>query len=226
MKENKKNIIFTLLIIVVGCVAMAITDSLIKPSYLIKSLIKIIFFLVIPLLYILKSKIVNLKQLLLPSRKSFWTALILGITIFIIILVAYFITRNFYDYSSITQILTANSGIKNQNFVFVAIYISFCNSLLEEFFFRGFAFFTLRKLLNRKRSYIISAVFFAIYHVAIMTGWFSPLLFILAIIGLVIGGCIFNFIDEKQENIFSSWMVHIFANFAINTIGFILFGII
>ena len=31
-------------------------------------------------------------------------------------------------------------GVNAGNFVFVALYISIVNSLLEEFFFRGFAF--------------------------------------------------------------------------------------
>jgi hypothetical protein len=37
---------------------------------------------------------------------------------------------------------------------------------------------------------------------------------------------IFNILNEKSENIYASWLSHMFANFAINTIGFILFGII
>ena len=35
-----------------------------------------------------------------------------------------------------------------------------------------------------------------------------------------------NILNEKCENIYMSWLVHMFANFAINTVGCILFGII
>lgn len=56
-----------------------------------------------------------------------------------------------------------------------------------------------------------------------MKGWFSIYLYIITLIGLFIGGLIFNYLNEKNENIYSSWLVHMFANFAINTIGFILF---
>lgn len=225
MKKNK-NLILTILIIILGCVVMAITDAIIKPPYFIKSIIKIVFFLVIPLLFILKSKVIHLKKMIIPVRKNLLTSLTLGISIYIIILVGYFLTKNFYDYSSITGLLTSNSSITGNNFIFVATYISFCNSLLEEFFFRGFAFFVIKKYLGRKLAYILSSISFAIYHIAIMTGWFSIILFILIMIGLVIGGCIFNYLDDKNENICNSWMTHMFANFAINTIGFILFGII
>lgn len=225
MKKDK-NLIITLLIIILGCIVMAITDSIIKPPYFIKSIIKIVFFLVIPLLFILKSKVIHLKKMIIPVRKNLRTALALGISIYILILVGYLLTKNFYDYSSITNLLTSNSGITGNNFIFVSTYISICNSLLEEFFFRGFAFFVFKKYLGRKLAYLLSSISFAIYHIAIMTGWFSIILFILIMIALVIGGCIFNYLDDKNENICNSWMTHMFANFAINTIGFILFGII
>ena len=67
---------------------------------------------------------------------------------------------------------------------------------------------------------------FAFYHVGMTSGWFNPIIYALSLIGLFVGGCIFNYLNEKCENIYTSWLVHMFANFAINTIGFILFGII
>ena len=44
--------------------------------------------------------------------------------------------------------------------------------------------------------------------------------------GLIVGGLIFNALNDKFGNIYPSWFVHMAANFAINTIGFILFGIV
>ena len=126
----------------------------------------------------------------------------------------------------ITSALTGDIGVNKENFVFVAIYISFVNSLLEEFFFRGFAFLSLTKLVSKKYSYIFSAGVFAIYHIAMMTGWFSVAVFALALAGLFVGGIIFNFLNDRSGNIYTSWLVHMFANFAINLIGFHLFGII
>ena len=35
-----------------------------------------------------------------------------------------------------------------------------------------------------------------------------------------------DYLNERCENIYMSWLVHMFANFAINTVGCILFGII
>ena len=67
---------------------------------------------------------------------------------------------------------------------------------------------------------------FALYHIAMMTGWFSIWVFAIALLGLFLGGLIFNYLNEKSDNIYTSWFVHMSANFAINTIGFMLFGII
>ena len=59
-----------------------------------------------------------------------------------------------------------------------------------------------------------------------MIGWFSPLVFIIVMAGLFAGGMIFNYLNEKSGTVYPSWFVHMFANFAINTVGFMLFGII
>ena len=132
----------------------------------------------------------------------------------------------FFDMSMITTSLENNIGVNKSNFVFVAIYISFVNSLLEEFFFRGFAFLSLKEVSNKKLSYIFSSLAFSLYHIAIMTNWFRLALYMILIVSLFVGGLIFDWLNEKYNNIYSSWLVHMCANFAINTVGFILFGIL
>ena len=131
-----------------------------------------------------------------------------------------------FDFSALTESLTSTTGVNKNNFLFVALYISFANSLLEEFFFRGFAFITLVKKINVKSAYVFSALTFALYHTGMMIAWFEIWVFALALIGLFAGGCIFNWLNSCCKNIYPSWIVHMCANFAINTVGFILFGII
>ena len=79
-----------------------------------------------------------------------------------IIVVAYSLTKGIFDFSGITKSLSNNIGVTGERFIWVALYISFINSLLEEFFFRGFAFLTLKKLTTRKVAYIFSAILFRI----------------------------------------------------------------
>ena len=84
------------------------------------------------------------------------------------------------------------------------------------------AYRKLNILSREELAYVFSATAFSLYHVAMMIGWFSPALFLLVMAGLMAGGMIFNYLNEKLDTIYCSWLTHMFANFAINTIGFIL----
>lgn len=224
MVKKKKTII---LIVLIGCLIMGFIDAVIRPEYLIKSFIKIILFSIMPLLYSRYNNELNLSSLFkVKSKKEIIIAILSGIAVFIIILGAYFIIGNFFDFSKVVSSLSENVGVNNNNFILVAIYISFINSLLEEFFFRGFSFLKLKEVSSRKFAYIFSSLAFALYHVAMMIGWFDISLFLLTIVGLFIGGLIFNYFNEKYKNIYVTWLIHMFANFAINYIGFILFNIV
>ena len=117
-------------------------------------------------------------------------------------------------------------GITAENFIYVSLYISLMNSFLEEFFFRGFGFITLKKYASREMAYLFSSSLFAVYHIGMLVGMFHFGALLLLMVGLIVGGCIFNFLNERNENIYPSWFVHMFANFAINTVGFILFGVL
>ena len=206
---------------------MGFIDAVIRPEYLIKSFIKILLFSIIPIIYSKYDKDLNLTSLFkINSKKVILIAVLSGAGIFTFILGAYFILGNLFDFSNIVSSLSENVGVNNNNFIFVAIYISFVNSLLEEFFFRGFAFLKLKEVSNRKFAYVFSSLAFALYHVAMMIGWFDIILFILTIVGLFIGGLIFNYFNEKYKNIYVTWLIHMFANFAINYIGFMLFNIV
>jgi len=225
-KSDKKAIISIIALVVIGCLLMAMVDAVFSADYAVKSAIKLALFLMLPFGYCLLDKEVSFKSLFIVNKKSVLTSLGMGLAVYIIIIVAYFGAGRFFDLSNITNSLTDNIGVSKSNFVFVAIYISFINSLLEEFFFRGFAFLSLKKLAGRKIAYVFSASAFSLYHIAIMASWFSIWLLTLIVLSLFIAGLMFNWLNEKNENIYNSWLVHMFANFAINTIGFILFGII
>ncbi|MBQ7935829.1 MAG: CPBP family intramembrane metalloprotease [Clostridia bacterium] len=224
--KRKTRIMAMMIIVGVCCGIMAAVDGIWMPHYGVKSAIKMMLFLAIPLLYSLADQELQIKELFKINKRGLKTALFLCIPLYILILGAYLLLKDVFDFSGITASLTGNIGVDRDNFVAVALYISFVNSLLEEFFFRGFAFFGLKKAASDKVAYLFSAAAFALYHVAMMTGWFSIGVFLLTLVGLFAGGLIFHYLNAKSENIYTSWFVHMFANFAINTIGFMLFGII
>lgn len=220
----RKKCVWIVGMVCLACLCMGFVDAVLRPGYVVKSLIKLALFLVLPFLYARQERDCDLRALFHADRGGVLTALGASAGVYAVILASYFLLRRYFDFSALTGNLTAQTGVKRDNFLYVALYISFVNSLLEEFFFRGFAFLTLKRAASRAFAYGFSAAAFALYHVAMMLGWFSPVLILLALAGLFAGGLIFDRFDEGGENIWLSWLVHMFANFATNTVGFLLFA--
>lgn len=208
--------------------AITFVDAFVKPDYFTKIPVKIVFFLALPLLFFIGNKqaFSDFKRLFVFKKRGLAKALLLGVGVYAVILTGFFMTRNVFDYSNVTSSLTKNMGITADNFIYVSLYISLMNSFLEEFFFRGYGFITLKKYASRKTAYIFSSSLFALYHVGMLIGMFRLGVLILLLFGLIVGGCIFDRLNEANDNIYPSWFVHMFANFAINTVGFILFGVL
>lgn len=224
--NNKKSVYIVIAIIFICSITNSYVDIFLSPPYFIKSILKVFIFLIFPLLINKIDKSLNFKSLFNINKNGIKFSFILGICIYLIILFAYLTLGRFFDLTNITKILNSTLNITKHNFIYVSIYICFINSLLEEFLFRGVAFLSLKSLLNKRFAYIFSSFSFSIYHVSMILNWFNPILFFIVLFSLFIAGIIFNFLNDKYENIYCSWIVHMFANFAINTIGFILFGII
>ena len=214
-----------LVLILLCCAGVAVVDGIIKPGYAIKSAVKLLLFGLVPLLYA-KHAGIPLQNLFQMKQQELRRVVLLALGVFLLILGGYFALRNVADFSGITESLTTNAGVSREVFPIVALYIPLVNALLEEFFFRGFAFLTLSRFTSPKFAYGFSAVVFALYHVSILQGWFSPVLYALAMLGLTVGGLLFNWLDSFSRSLLPSYFVHMAANLAINTVGLILFGFI
>ena len=226
MTSIKKNVLAICALVLLGCAAMTLVDGVLRPPYAVKSAVKLALFLLAPLLYGYAAGKDGYRALFRIQRRALLRVLALGFGVFALILGAYFALRSVFDFSAVTALLGKNAGVTAENFLWVSLYISFVNSVLEEFFFRGFAFLVLRRYAGERFACVFSALSFALYPTAMMLGWFPPLLFLLALAGLTAGGVLFNLLDARAGTIFPSWAVHIFANLAINTVGFILFKIL
>ena len=206
------------------CIAMSAIELIFTPTYFVKAAIKLALFVIIPISLIVIRKETSMLRFFKPNRKTFLPMLAFGVLIYAFIIGAYFLLGKYFDLSGITSSLD-EIGVTKNNFVFVALYIAVCNSFLEEFIFRGFGFIGLTDKIGEKWSCIFSAICFALYHITMMIGWYSIWLTALIIFALFVGGVILNLLDRKCRTIYPAWIVHIFANLAINTIGMILFGI-
>ena len=222
MEKSKKNAIAVLLLSLALCVCMGLVDAVLSPPYAMKSAFKWVLFGAIPVAYLLLTKSFEPRKLFSLQKKHAKLIAPLAVGIFAVIMIAFFALRNFIDFSSVTDSVTADAGVTRENFIFVALYIALINSFLEEFFFRGFCFFSLRPL-GLPFAYVASALLFSAYHVAFMDGWLSPVIFALSLLGMAIGGAIFAFLNHKTESLLPSYFVHMASNLATNLIGIIMF---
>lgn len=208
-----------------GCVWMAFVDGS-SLSYVIKAVLKITTFTLLPLLYFRFIHKTSIKHLITCKLKDLKNAFILGLIIYAGILFAYFGLRSYFDLSQLVSTLESNFGSGMISFIPIALYIAIINSFLEEFFFRGLAYLSLKNESSDRFSNLFSSISFALYHVFLMAGLFPFELYLLSILFLVGAGYIFNRLDRPSNSIGPSWLFHFFANWGLNTIGFILLGII
>lgn len=207
-----------------GCLMMAWVEGVPRPVYPVKSGLKIAVFL----------GCVGLYTLLSGDRRPFRVlrkdsavrlAIPLALGVLVLLLGGYALLSPWLDLSAIPENLAAKEGITRETFPLAAAYITLCNSLIEEFFFRGFAFLALYRAGFKRLAYGFSALAFALYHVSITDGWGSPALIVLMVAGLTAAGLLFNWLD-REGSVLPSWLVHMGANLGTNGVGFILFGIL
>lgn len=226
MSDAKKRTALILFLVTAGCLTMAWTEGVLRPVYPVKSALKIAVFLGCTGLYALtsgdRSPFHTFRP---PKRKALIPAALLALGVLIFLLGGYLLLSPWLDLSAIPENLAAKEGITPETFPLAALYITFCNSLLEEYFFRGFAFLTLYQLGYKRLACVFSALAFALYHVSITSNWGAPLLIVLMVAGLTAAGLLFNWLD-REGSLLPSWLVHVGANLGTNAVGMILFGIL
>jgi len=204
-------------------------DQWLEVTYLLKSGIKIIMLFSIVLFYNWKFKTAIIKTSIdnFRAHKSPKSVKYIGLALVILIPLIYILIRPNIDEAKIIYDFENKYEITKSNFIFYGLYLSLVNAMFEELFFRGFIFLELCKLTKRSYAYIFSASAFAIYHLANINGWFNPYLLAIALLGLLAGGLLFNYLDEKNKTFINSYFVHFCADVGIVIVGAIIFwGII
>jgi len=224
---KKKKIMFIIVTSIITITLLYICDQILNINYIEKVIIKLFLFGAFPMIYIFKTGDNFLKDSIENKGKILNIGLsnVLGIAVFLLIIGTYIILKQYIDIDTLINEFEGKYKINKSNIVYYGLYITFINSLMEEFFFRGFIFLNIKKLEFRKTAYILSSMAFSIYHIANFQNWFSIALFILVSIGLFVGGIIFNYLDDKQQTFLNSWFVHICADLAIILIGFKIFDV-
>lgn len=220
-KTDKKSKIAIILMTLICCIVMGIVETFIEPSYFVKSATKVVLFLAVPLIAMKVLDIKAFDSSFAIKKKTLLKLLLLGAAIYTVVFAAYLVTKNVFDYSSMVVSLSEDQHVNSKNFIWIAAYISFGNSFIEEFLFRLISFIRLSEHVNKKTAYIFSSLTFALYHIAFIGPSFPLPLLLLSVFGLAVGGFIFDKVDDKSRNIYNSWIIHMFADLALMTIWFI-----
>jgi membrane protease YdiL (CAAX protease family) len=177
--------------------------------------------------YILNRKVIP-EYLYLKGRKrdSFIRGSLFGIVFFAIFMITYFFLKKYLDLNSISKQINQDYQITTANFILIGLHLTFFNSFIEEFFYRGFIFFNLYNSGYKKTAFIYSSVLFGVYHIIIFWGWFSMPIFFLALFALIAVGFLFSWMNVKSKNLYNSWTAHLCADIPVFIIGLIMLKMI
>lgn len=206
------------------------SQNLFQANYLISSIYKIIF--LTPILFRIYLEKKSLKESLKFNfslnilKNNFFKMVLIGVGLFLIYISTFLFFENMVDLTVIASQLEMMAMINSKNIVLIGLYIIFFNSLLEEFFWRGFVFDELNKSFNRFFVYIFTGIAFSLHHIVFYYGWFNLFFSTIITLGLVVYAMIMNFIFNRYKDLFSCWLVHAIADAAQILIALRIFQII
>jgi membrane protease YdiL (CAAX protease family) len=187
------------------------------------SLYKVLF-IVPPLIYCRVRGIRLFGDVLKPGnwRNCLPAAIALGLACGTIFLGVYFVAIDWLvDRTVIVQRMGLQFSVTAATVALIAPVTIFLNSLLEEFFYRGFAF---GQLVRRQRivGQCLPAAAFSAQHLLFINQWLAPGLLVIAGLGLFVFSWILQMLYEKADTIVAPWVVHILADLAMMTIALML----
>ncbi len=160
---------------------------------------------------------------LLPptKRREGWTVgVVSGVLIAGVILGAYFILGQ--EWIGVEGVLAkAREGGLDRwpNYLGLVTYLTFINSLLEEYVWRWFVYVQLERWLGRGRAVVGAALAFTLHHVIALTVQFDLRVTILGSVGVFVGGLIWSWCYGRYRSIWPGYVSHIGADAAIFWVG-------
>jgi membrane protease YdiL (CAAX protease family) len=156
-----------------------------------------------------------------PMRQGGWGAgVITGLAICVVIIAAHwFLGRRLIDPTTVRAAAEQNGLTSAARYLSLVLYLTFVNSLLEEYVWRWFVFRKCEVLLGGWRAVLLSGVLFTVHHVIALRfqmGWDVTLL---ASLGVFLGGVIWSWCYLRYRSIWPGYVSHLLADAAIFWIG-------
>lgn len=175
-----------------------------------------IFFLVPPLIYCrvrgigVLGEILKLRNWRQCLSVAVWLG---GLAVLIFWGTYYLLSDLLLDKALIVEKIGDQFSVTASTVLLIAPVTIFANSLLEEFFYRGFAFGLLVKR-QRWLGILLPATVFTVQHTLFIYHWVTPLPFAIAVVGLFVFALVLQKIYEKADSIVAPWLIHVFGDVA------------
>jgi membrane protease YdiL (CAAX protease family) len=152
-------------------------------------------------------------------RRQLPLAVGLGAAAAVIFLVAYAVLGNLLlDKAVITGKIHAQFSVDAGTVFLIAPFTIMINSLIEEFFYRGFAF-GLLVARNRPVAYLLPAAVFCAQHLLFIYHWVTPLPLALAAVALFVFAVVLEAVDLQAQSLVAPWLIHVCGDLAMMAIA-------
>jgi len=180
-----------------------------------------IAFIIPPLLFIFLNKMHINKDILkfYNWRNNLSLTILTGFSVFCIFWFVYFLIGNsLLDKQYIIETINKQFSINYKTVITSGILVILLSSFIEEFYYRAFSFNLLSKH-NKKIAYLLPSFIYTLQHVLFMYHWFSWLILTIAIVSLFVFALLCSMFYHKTQSIVSCWIIHLFGDLAMMTIG-------
>lgn len=229
MQSGRKFFLFLLVLIILPPMIIYIVHAHAAPGYWISSSYKLIF--LSPLVIRRWIRGVSWRRALTEGFNGgrfyrHWRATG-GITIGLsaIYLCAYIMFRGYFDAGAVADQLAGTTGTSPETILWIGLFIIVINSVIEEYFWRGFLFRELNDLVPVWLAHLLTGIGFSLHHAVFYIHWFNGGLIALATVGLFGFSVIMNIVFIRFRDLFSCWVIHAAVDVVQIYIGIRLIGI-
>lgn len=112
-------------------------------------------------------------------------------------------------------------GVRTPGLMIAAgVFYAFIHSLLEEYYWRWFAFGQMRRLIPTRAAIVVSSLGFMGHHVIVLQHYLPWPWWALASLCVAVGGGIWAWLYERSGSILGPWVSHALVDAALFTIGY------
>lgn len=103
-------------------------------------------------------------------------------------------------------------------------YLSFVNSLAEEYVWRWFVFTKCERVMSRSLAVVVSGFFFMIHHAVALSAQFGWEVTVLGSVGTFVGGVVWSLCYLRYRSVWPGYLSHILADLAVFAVGWDILG--